>query len=376
MSTGNFLKEEHMEGNGPASPARSNKPRVFIIFGAVVLVVVAGVMLYIRHTRLYISTDDAYVTGRIHSVAPKIAGTVKAVTVEDNQLVKKGALLVEIDSRDYDVKVADARAAVETEQSKLAELGVRVDVAQKGLAEIQARIDSAKAAMALQDATLRQARQDYGRAKKLNDQGIYPEAALEKATTARDVASAQVRAAREAMNQAAAALETQKTLIEQAKAANKSQEYSLEQKKQVLASAALLLGYTKIYAPSDGYVTKKSVEVGNQVIAGQPLMAVVPLDDVWVVANYKETQLSNVKPGQKVSIEVDMFPGKTFSGRVESIMAGTGSVFSLFPPENATGNYVKVVQRIPLKIVLDKGSDTDHVLRVGMSVKPTISVSK
>jgi membrane fusion protein (multidrug efflux system) len=123
-----------------------------------------------------------------------------------------------------------------------------------------------------------------------------------------------------------------------------------------------------------GYITKKNVEVGNQVQGGQPLMAIVPLDDVWIVANYKETQLTKVKSGQKVQIKVDMYPGKTFSGTVDSIMAGTGSVFSLFPPENATGNYVKVVQRIPVKIILEKAADPGHILRVGMSVQPTIAV--
>ncbi|MDO9530463.1 MAG: HlyD family secretion protein [Syntrophales bacterium] len=132
--------------------------------------------------------------------------------------------------------------------------------------------------------------------------------------------------------------------------------------------------YTKIYAPSHGYVTKKSVEVGNQIQIGQPLMAVVPLDDVWVTANYKETELDKVKPGQRVEIRVDTYSGKVFEGTVQSIMAGTGAVFSLFPPENATGNYVKVVQRIPVKIVLDKGSNRDHIFRIGMSVVPTIII--
>jgi membrane fusion protein, multidrug efflux system len=372
----NFLQEERMEGNGLDSPVRSNRSRVFVVFGIIVVVIVAAVVLYIRHTRYYISTDDAYVTGRVYSIAPKVAGTVKAVPVNDNQPVKKGDLLVEIDSSDYDVKVGDARAAVEAEQSKQAELAVRVGVAEKQLAEIQSRIDAAGAALKLQEATLKQARQDLGRARKLYDKGIFPEATLEKATTARDVAAAQVNAAREGMNQAGAALDTQRSLIEQAKTALMSQGYSVEQKKQVLAAATLLQGYTRIYAPADGYVTKKSVEVGNQVMAGQPLLSIVSLNDVWVVANYKETQLTNVKPGQEVSIEVDMYPDRSFSGKVDSIMAGTGSVFSLFPPENATGNYVKVVQRIPLKIVLEKGTDPEHVLRVGMSVRPTISVAR
>lgn len=365
-----------MEAIGQGDQPRANKSRALIIFGVVALILVSGVYLYVRHTKFYISTDDAYVTGRIYSVAPKVPGTVKAVYVNDNQLVKKGDLLLEIDSRDYDVKVGDAEAAAASEESKRAELAVKVEVAEKQLAEIKTRIETARATLALQEATLKQAGQDLARAQKLYDKGIFAEATLEKTTTAYDVAKAQVTAAREQVNQALASLDTQKISIEQSKTALKSQEYIVEQKRQVLASAVLMQGYTKIYAPSEGYITKKSAESGNQVAAGQPLMAVVPLNDVWIVANYKETQLTDVKPGQKVKIKVDMYPGKVFTGTVDSIMAGTGSVFSLFPPENATGTYVKVVQRIPLKIVLEKGSDPEHVLRVGMSVQPTISVRR
>ncbi len=363
-----------MVENGPGNLVKSNKSKVFFVFGIIALIIIVAVYAYIRHTKYYISTDDAYVTGSIHSIAPKIAGTVKVVYVHDNQLVTKGAPLLEIDSRDYDVKVGDAKATVDSEQSKFSELSARVDVASKQLDEIQSRIDTARATLALQEANLKQANQDLIRARKLYDKGIFAEATLEKATTAYDVARAQVDAARDQIKQALASLETQKLVIRQAKAAFLSQGYIVEQKKQVLALASLMQGYTKIYAPSDGYITKKNVEVGNQVQAGQPLMALVPLKDVWIVANYKETQLTNVKPGQKVQIKVDMYPGKTFSGTVDSIMAGTGSVFSLFPPENATGNYVKVVQRIPVKIVLEKATDPEHILRVGMSVQPTIAV--
>jgi membrane fusion protein (multidrug efflux system) len=144
-----------------------------------------------------------------------------------------------------------------------------------------------------------------------------------------------------------------------------------------LKAAELNLGYTKIYAPTDGYITKRTVEIGNQIQAGQPLMAVVPLaqEDIWITANYKETQLEKVKPGQKVEIKVDTYPGKVFYGRVDSIMSGTGAVFSLFPPENATGNFVKVVQRIPVKIIPEKGADPSHLLRIGMSVVPTILIN-
>jgi membrane fusion protein (multidrug efflux system) len=361
-----------MEEREQGKTNSSSRTAIFVIFAIVALAIIAGAYLYNRHTRLYVSTDDAYVTGKIHSIAPKVMGTIKKIYVDDNQLVKRGDLLLEIDSKDYDVKVNDAKATVDSEQSKLMELSDRVDVAEKQLAEIQARIEAARATLVLQEANLRQARDDLNRARKLYEKGAFAEVTLEKATTAFDVAKAQVKAAQEQLKQGQAALETQELVVRQSKTAYKSQGYVVEQKKQVLASSSLMQGYTKIYSPADGHVTKKSVEVGNQVQAGQPLMAIVSLSDVWIVANYKETQLENVRSGQGAEIKVDTYPGKTFSGKVDSIMAGTGSVFSLFPPENATGNYVKVVQRIPVKIVLDKGTDPEHILRVGMSVVPTI----
>ncbi|HXK46053.1 MAG TPA: HlyD family secretion protein [Deltaproteobacteria bacterium] len=365
-----------MEEREQDMSTRSSRPAVFLVFGIIAIIIVAGVYFYIRHTRFYISTDDAYVAGRIYAVAPKVAGTIKAVHVDDNQPVRRGDLLVEIDSKDYDVKVDDARATMDAENSKQAEYSMRVDVAEKQLVEIQSRIDAARAAQALQEATLRQAKQDLSRAERLYGQGVVAEATLEKASTAYDVARAQLDAAREQVGQARASLATQKLVAGQTKTALKSQQYIVEQKRQVLASMGLMQGYTKIYSPSDGYITKKNVEVGNQVQAGQPLMSVVPLNDVWIVANYKETQLTDVRPGQRVEVRVDTYPGRTFSGMVDSIMAGTGSVFSLFPPENATGNYVKVVQRIPVKIALKKGADPEHLLRVGMSVVPTIAVKQ
>ena len=363
-----------MEEKEQGGAGHSNRGRIFLTVGVIALVIIVGVSFYVRHNRLNVTTDDAYVAGRIYNIAPKVAGTVRAVFVEDNRLIKKGDLLLEIDSRDYDVRVSDATAAVESELSKIDELSVKVDVAEKQLIEIQAKIDASRALVALQEANLKQAGQDLDRARKLYEKGAFAEATLEKATTAHDVARAQVDAAREQVSQTYAALATQKLVVRQARTAGQSQEHVVDQKKQVLEAANLMRGYTKIVAPADGYITKKSVEVGNQVQAGQPLMAVVSLADVWIAANYKETQLEHVRSGQKVKIRVDTYPGKTFSGTVDSIMAGTGSAFSLFPPENATGNYVKVVQRIPVKIILEKGADPDHLLRVGMSVKPTIAV--
>jgi membrane fusion protein (multidrug efflux system) len=161
-------------------------------------------------------------------------------------------------------------------------------------------------------------------------------------------------------------------VLNQLHASLKAQKDQAGRREAQLELAKLNLSYTNIISPGDGYVTRKSAEIGNQVAVGQPLMAIVPLSDTYVVANYKETEVKRIKPGQRVKIQVDAYPGKEFWGKVDSIMAGTGAVFSLFPPENATGNYVKVVQRIPVKIVLEKSADPDHVLRVGMSIVPTV----
>jgi len=191
------------------------------------------------------------------------------------------------------------------------------------------------------------------------------------------VAVAQLKAAQDLAGQMEASLGTQRALIKQTESGLPTQEAQIQQRGATLKGAELNLGYTKIYAPVDGYITKRAVETGNQIQTGQPLMAVVPLaqEDIWITANYKETDLQYVKPGQKVKITVDTYPGKVFYGKVNSLMAGTGAVFTLFPPENATGNFVKVVQRIPIKIVLDEAADPGHLLRIGMSVAPTILVN-
>ncbi|MFA6321695.1 MAG: HlyD family secretion protein [Candidatus Omnitrophota bacterium] len=280
------------------------KKKKLILF-LIVALAVGGVFItaYIINGLTSVSTDDAYITGRIHSIAPKIPGTIKTVNIEDNQNVKKGSVLIEIDPIDYELKVGEAQANV----------GIR-------------------------QATFEQATRDKNRAEALYKDQVFSKERFENATTAYNLSKAQLKAAR-----------------------------------QQLKIAKRNLEYTKICSPTDGYVTNKAVEEGNQVQPLQPLLAVVALDDIWIVANYKETQLKNVHPGQRVKIKVDTYPGKVFTGKVDSIMAGTGAAFSLFPPENALGNYVKVVQRIPVKIVFDKTTDKDRILRIGMSCIPSIS---
>jgi membrane fusion protein (multidrug efflux system) len=362
-----------------AQPARSSHKRniaALVVFAILAVIGAVIVYFYIQYKNTHISTDDAFVEGRIHVIASKVFGTVKVVHVDDNQPVKKGDLLVEIDSADYDAKVNEASSGLNAESAKIVEAEARAEAARKQVTEAGAAVEAARANLELQEANLRQAESDIRRAENLYRSEALSKERYEKTMTGYKVTLAQLKAAGEQLKQTETALETQKALVRQAEAARTSQISSAAQKKAVLTTAELNYGYTKIYAPSDGYVTKKSVEVGNQIQAGQALMAVVPLDDIWLVANYKETQLDKVKVGQKVKMKVDSYPGKTFYGKVDSIMAGTGSTFSLFPPENATGNYVKVVQRVPVKIVLDKGTDADQLLRVGMSVEPTIMVKE
>ncbi len=295
-----------------------------VVAGGVLLLLVVAAAWHFIAGMAYISTDDAYIDGRIHAVAAKVGGTVLKVFIADNQAVKKGDVLVALDPADHEVKVKEARAALAAEQARLA--------------EADARIKGAEAALEVQGATLKQAMVDKARAGRLFAQGVLPKEKMEKADTACDLAKAQYAASEQGVAQARAAKELEQALIA-------TRQASVE-------AAELNLSYTKVVASSDGFVTKRSVEEGNMVQPGQPLMAVVALDDIWVTANYKETQLGAVRPGQGVDIMVDMYPHKVFKGKVESVMAGTGSAFSLFPPENALGNYVKVVQRIPVKVVL------------------------
>lgn len=327
------------------STVNNNKKRkAFMIVGAFVLLGLIGGWFYNNYRKTHVSTDDAFIDGNIHTIAAKISGTVKQIYVNDNQAVKQGDLLLEIDPEDYSVKYREASSVVNAEKAKLAEATTKIAAAQANLE--------------LQRANLKLAEIEKTRSENLFQKEAIPRDRYDRAMTGYEVAAAQVKAAEEQLR----AAESQKL----------TQASTIKQKEASAALADLNYQYTKIYAPADGYVTKKSVQIGNQILAGQPLMAVVALDDIWVTANYKETQMGDIRPGQTVKIRVDSFPGKVFTGKVDSIMAGTGVTFSLFPPENATGNYVKVVQRIPVKIVLNRGEDEDLLLRVGMSAEPTV----
>ncbi len=311
-----------------------------------------GLRWWIR-SQTHIETDNAFIEARTVPVSFKVAGTVKRVLVEDNQFVKQGDLLAELDASDYRVEVAKAEAGV--------------GVAENETGGDYKKAEGARASVQLATAQLDQAVLDLQRGETLFKREVIPKEQLDRLRTAKRIADSQLTAAQEALKRA---------LAEAGLAAKGGNKAKILQRRAQLEEARLQLSYTRVVAPRDGYITKKSIEPGINVQAGQLLMALVPLQDAWITANYKESQLTYIRPGQPVEFTVDAYPGRTFTGKVDSIMAGTGAAFSLLPPENATGNYVKVVQRVPVKIVIDSKSDPEHLLRVGMSVIPTVMVGR
>ena len=343
---------EETETNG-AKKGLSKKQRGGIVL-LIILVCAAsfGVQQWVQ-SKTHIETDNAFIESHIHSVSSRIPAMVKRVAVVDNQFVHQGDLLVELDASDYQARANTAAASL--------------NMARNETSGDYAQVEGARASIGLATAKLDQANLDMARGEKLFAKEVIPREQLERLSTAQKVAQMQLKEAQEAEHHAQAVIGIAGTGSKDARVAQKQGE---------LETASLNLSYTRVVAPSDGYITKKSVEPGNYVQPGQSLMALVTLDDAWVTANYKESQLTSVKPGQRVEFTVDSYPGRTFKGAVESIMAGTGAAFSMLPPENATGNYVKVIQRIPVRIAIDKRSDPEHLLRVGMSVVPTILTEK
>jgi membrane fusion protein (multidrug efflux system) len=351
-----------------------SRKKIIVIFILLVLVFAAVWLFYSWYMRTYISTDDAYITGRIHIVAPKIAGTVASVYVNDNQYVKAGELLLEIKPEDYEVRVAQASTTLDAEKSMHSEAAHQIELTEKEYAEAKFKVASASANIEIEKVNMKKAELDFKRAEKLLKTQAVSQGYYDQAKAIYDTSVARLKTAEEGLNQAIANTEVKNASVKKVMSSLSAKSSLVKQREAMLQEAKLNLSYTKIYSPADGYITKKSVEVGDQLRPGQPVMTVVPLHDVWIIANYKETQLTRVKAGQKVRIKVDTYPGKVYKGRVDSIMAGTGSVLSMFPPENATGSFVKVVQRIPVKIVLSDMSDPKYPLRAGMSVVPTIII--
>jgi membrane fusion protein (multidrug efflux system) len=339
------------------------------------------------------STDDAQIDGHINAVATRIKGTVRSVNVEDNQRVEAGALLVEIDPRDYEVALERARADL-AEAEAVAEgaktgvpmtstmTGGQLQAAQSDLATARARLASSEALRREASSKDAKAAQDLERTKRLHDKDEVSQQEYDTTAVAADAARATREAAEAGVREAEAGVAAAEAHLAQAgtgpqqvaivRSRAVSAAARVEQARAALHQAELDLEHASITAPVAGVVSKRSVEVGQVVQEGQPLMALVPLEDVWVTANFKENQLHHIRSGQPVTVAVDAYGRHTYRGRVDSIAAATGAKFSLLPPENATGNYVKVVQRIPVKILLEKGQDPEHLLRPGMSVVSTI----
>jgi membrane fusion protein (multidrug efflux system) len=411
------------EAQAPPKPSLWSKPafRRTVIGGGIILIAVIAILYWYSAGR--VSTDDGQVDGHLAAVSGKITGSVIEVAVNDNQAVKAGQVLVKIDPRDFQARVDQLRAALLSAQAQANAANVNVpltaEVTQGGTssasADLQSALaDQASAAQSYQMATSSglayaraevekdqaaadKAQSDLVRMKPLADKAEISQQQYDGYVAAARGAQGQLDASKQKLEQAQqnvavakAKLDSASAKVAQAQAgqvqarANLKQvnvrtanaagaEAAVVQAKANLEAAELQLSYTTIVAPVDGVVTNKSVEVGQVVQSGQGLMIVIPLQDIWVTANFKETQLRNVHPGQKAEVHVDMY-GLTFTGHVDSIAGATGSRLSLLPPENATGNYVKVVQRIPVKLLLDPIPPEKAILRPGMNVDATIII--
>ena len=383
--------------------SRSKFRRVFLVPLAVV-VVVGSIVLW-RYFSSYESTDDAQVDVHLYPVSARVSGYVIKVNVNDNEYVKHGTVLVEVDPKDYEVALARAQADLANAEATAKSLNLNVPItsvntssqlksaasdvenAKAGIIAAQKQLAAAHAQVEQAEANDVKAQDDLRRYKRLVEKQNVSEQTYDQAVAAAKASTATVAASK--ANEAAAeqAVQQASDRLAQAQAGHRAAQTGpqqvastharalaavadVQQKRAALQQAELNLQYTKIAAPVDGLVNK-TVVVGLNIQPGQQLLTVVPLDEVWITANFKETQLRAMKPGQRVKIEVDS-DGRTYKGHVDSIAGATGPLFSLLPPENATGNYVKIVQRIPVKIVLDPGENRDRRLRPGMNVEPKV----
>jgi membrane fusion protein, multidrug efflux system len=381
---------------------RFRRPVFFVPIG---LLLLAGAVLLWRYFGSYESTDDAQVDAHLYPVSARVSGYVVKVNINDNEYVRQGTVLVEIDPKDYEIAIAKARADLANAEATAKSLNINVPItsvntssllrsaasdvenAKAGILAAEKQLAAAHAQVEQAEANDIKAQDDLRRYKRLVEKQNVSEQTYDQALAGSKASTASVAAAR--ANEAAAqqAVQQAKERYTQAEANHRAAQTGPQQvastnararaaladvlqKRAVVEQAELNLQYTKIIAPVSGEVNK-TVVVGLNVQPGQQLLTVVPLDDVWITANFKENQLKQMKPGQRVAINVDS-DGHTYKGHVDSIAGATGPLFSLLPPENATGNYVKIVQRVPVKIVLDSGENRDRRLRPGMSVEPKV----
>ena len=360
----NRQSEENQDNDQQPERKRPGKKPLIILAVVVVVMLIVGFWFWFS-TRNIETTDDAFTEGDAVTIAPKASGYVVKLLVKDNQRVKKGDLLVEIDPSDNRAQREQANA-----QLGLAVAQLHQAQAQLALSKVQypAQRDQALADQAKAEANLLNAQADYRRQR-----GVDPRATSQRNI---DSASAQLRSAQAQLQSAKAQVEVASQValqIRQQETNVEARQQQVEQAKAQLSTADLNLSYTQVRAPYDGFITKRNVQLGTLVQAGSSLFSLVS-PEIWVTANFKESQLQRMNPGDKVDISVDAWPDMKLEGHVDSIQMGSGSRFSTFPSENATGNYVKIVQRVPVKIVIDKGLDPNHPLPLGLSVEPKVTV--
>ena len=334
-----------------------------IILGVVVILAAIGGGIYWFLHRNETNTDDAYTDGRAVMIAPQVNGVVVNLAVNDNQFVQRGDLLVQIDPRPYQTAREQAEGQLQQAQAQLASARANLE---KARVTYPAQLEQAQGQLAQAQAQLTNAQSDYKRQHNIS-RAATTQQNVDQSTASLRSAEGQVNVARAQVAEANLIQQN----IAQAAAQVKQLEGQVEQMQGQLNQADLNLSYARVTAPQDGTVTKRNVEQGNFLQPGQQIMALVT-PDIWVTANFKETQLTRMRPGQKVDIEIDAYPDLKLRGHINSIQRGSGSKFSAFPAENATGNFVKIVQRVPVKIIIDSGLDKDHRLPLGLSVVPTV----
>jgi membrane fusion protein, multidrug efflux system len=353
------------KGKSDEAKRKQRRPLVAVIGIAVVGLLLIGGGYYWWTTRNLESTDDAYTDGRAVTIAPQVSGVVFSLDVTDNEFVKKDQLLIHIDPRQYITDRDQATAALETAKAQYAGQQFGAEIARKNF---PAQLEQAQAQLANAKANLAKTQADYDRQRSLSKQATSQQD-IDAATSALKQAQAQVMLAE--------AQVTQNSPVPQRIGETDQQVDQLkgqvDQAQARLDQANLNLSWTSVKAPQDGWITKRNVEVGNYVAPGQQIFALVA-PEVWITANFKESQLADMRKGQPVKIRIDAYPKLDLRGHVDSIQLGSGSKFTAFPPENATGNFVKVVQRVPVKIVIDSGLDQNIPLPLGISAEPTVTV--
>ena len=384
------MDQEQKERGGPLTPALSpsdgaregaaggkssfwRRPPVIVVGTAVLFALLFFGLGYLAEALTHEATDDAFLDSTIVSIAPKVSGQVKNVAVRSNQRVKAGDLLLEIDPRDLAVQLDQKRAAVDSARANVALSKAVVELSRTQVATAEATAKQSAAEAGAAQATADKAKADLKRAEELIQNRTISPQEFDSAKAAATATEANLKAAQEKAASNRAKVAEAQAQVEAAQKALERGEAQARQTEPDAQAAELNLSYARVTAPADGYVTKKAVESGNYVQVGQRLMAIV-LTDIYVTANFKETQVEHIRPGQPVRITVDSAGDRAFKGHVDSIMAGSGAAFSLLPPENAVGNYVKVVQRIPIKILFDEPINVGHALGPGMSVVPSVHV--